>query len=82
MTDARDDLDDLSEEEIARIPDARDGLTRVERIVLMVLLETQAERRGKNVPMPMLYGRVMERIDLSQGELMAIVQRLMGRRAK
>ena len=48
----------------------------------MVLLETQAERRGKNVPMPMLYGRVMERIDLSQGELMAIVQRLMGRRAK
>jgi hypothetical protein len=61
-----------------RIPDVRDGLTRVERIVLTVLHETQAERGVKNVPMPMLYGRVLERIDISQGELMAIVQRLMG----
>ena len=39
----------------------------VERIVLMVLLETQAERRGKHVPMAMLYGRVMERVDMSRG---------------
>ena len=29
--------------------------------------------------MPMLYGRVLERIDLSQEEVMAIVRRLMGR---
>jgi hypothetical protein len=67
--------------DLDRIPDARDGLTRVERVVLTVLLETQAERRGRNVPMPMLYGRVLERVDLSQAELMAIVQRWMGRRA-
>ncbi len=65
-----------------RIPDVRDGLTRVERIVLTVLHETQVERGGKNVPMPLLYGRVLERIDLSRGELMEIVQRLGARRVK
>jgi hypothetical protein len=62
-----------------RIPDVRDGLTRVERIVLVVLAETQQELGGRNVPMPMLYGRVLERIDLSREELMDIVRRLMGR---
>ena len=64
----------------SRIPDVRDGLTRVERVVLAVLAETQAEMKGRNVPMAMLYGRVVERIDLSQGELMKIVQRLAGKR--
>jgi hypothetical protein len=65
--------------EVDRIPDVRDGLTRVERIVLSVLAETQAELGGRNVPMPMLYGRVVERVDLSRAELMEIVRRLMGR---
>jgi hypothetical protein len=64
-----------------RIPDVRDGLTRVERIVLVVLAETQREMGGRNVPMAMLYGRVLERVDLSRGELMDIVRRLMGTRA-
>ena len=80
MSGPEDEGDDARD--VDRIPDVRDGLTRVERIVLTVLHETQIERRGKNVPMPMLYGRVLERIDLSQGELMEIVQRLMGRSAK
>ena len=62
-----------------RIPDVRDGLTRVERITLAVLAETQRELGGRNVPMPMLYGRVVERVDLSQEELMDVVRRLMGR---
>jgi hypothetical protein len=61
------------------IPDVRDGLTRRERIVLLVLHETQQERGPKKVPMPMLYGRVLERLDISQEELMAIVQRLAGK---
>jgi hypothetical protein len=61
------------------LPDVRDGLTRVERVVLAVLAETQAEMKGRNVPMAMLYGRVVERIDLSQGEMMKIVQRLAGK---
>jgi hypothetical protein len=62
-----------------RIPDVRDGLTRVERVVLAVLAETQAELGGRNVPMPMLYGRVLARIDLSREELMTIVRQLAGR---
>jgi hypothetical protein len=62
-----------------RIPDVRDGLTRIERIVLAVLAETEQELGGRNVPMPMLYGRVLERVDLSRGELMDVVRRLAGR---
>lgn len=61
------------------IPDARDGLTRKERLVLWVLAETQRERGDRNVPLPMLYGRVLEHIPLSMSELQSIVQRLAGR---
>jgi hypothetical protein len=57
-------------------------LTRVERIVLVVLAETQRELGGKNVPMAMLYGRVLERVEISRGELMNIVRRLMGTSAR
>lgn len=57
----------------------RDGLTRKERIVLTVLATTQAERGDRNVPLPMLYGRVLEHVDLSVAELQAIVVRLLAR---
>jgi hypothetical protein len=63
-----------------RIPDVRDGLTRLERIILEVLRETQAERGGASVPTAMLYGRVLERIDVGQEELIATLRRLIGRR--
>jgi len=62
------------------LPDARDGLTRRERIVLWVLSTTQAEREGRDVPLPMLYGRVLEHIDMSVAELQEIVARLGARR--
>ncbi len=61
------------------IPDARDGLTRAERIVLRVLRETQLERDEtgeRPVRTTMLYGRVLEHIDMSMGELQAILRRL------
>ncbi|WP_044243125.1 hypothetical protein [Chondromyces apiculatus] len=58
------------------LPDVRDGLTRPERIVLVTLAELQEERRGRNVPTAMLYGRVVERIDMSVDELQRILQRL------
>jgi len=57
-------------------PDARDGLTRTERIVLQVLHEIQRERRGGSVPTAMLYGRVLEFVDLSKSDLQACLQRL------
>jgi hypothetical protein len=58
------------------IPDARDGLTRKERVVLWVLRRAEAERKGRGVRAAMLYGRVLEHIDMSVEELMQIVERL------
>lgn len=59
------------------LPDVRDGLTRKERIVLYCLHQAQAELGGRNVPTAMLYGRVVEYIDMSEHELQQILQRLM-----
>jgi hypothetical protein len=63
------------------LPDVRDGLTHKERVVLLVLSRLQAERGGRMVPLPMLYGRVIEHADMSVSELQAIVARLGARRA-
>lgn len=59
-----------------RIPDARDGLTRIERIVLYVLWQTQRERGVRDVPTAMLYGRVLEYVDISEDELQACLRHL------
>jgi hypothetical protein len=61
-----------------RLPDVRDGLTRLERIILHVLAETERERAGAHVPTAMLYGRVVERIDVSEAEFVRVLQRLVG----
>ena len=58
------------------LPDARDGLTRLERIILWQLNEAQNERGGQNVPTAMLYGRVVEHIDVSVEEFQRVLQRL------
>jgi hypothetical protein len=58
------------------IPDARDGLTRKERVVLWVMQRAEAERKGRGVRAAMLYGRVVEHVDMSIEEFMAIVERL------
>lgn len=63
------------------LPDARDGLTRKERLVLWILSTTQAERGDRNVPLPVLYGRVVEHVDMSIAELQEIVARLGARRS-
>lgn len=57
-------------------PDSRDGLTRKERLVLYCLDQLQRERGGRNVPTAMLYGRVVEYVDVSEQELQLILQRL------
>lgn len=67
-----DDLDTLME----TIPDVRDGLTRTERIILYVLHETQRELNGRNVPTVMLYGRVLEYVNISEQELHVYLDRL------
>ena len=63
-----------------RVPDARDGLTRLERIILWQLHLTQQERDGANVPTAMLYGRVLEHIDVTIAEFQAVLSRLVGAR--
>jgi hypothetical protein len=62
------------------LPDARDGLTRRERIVLYVLHQTQRELRGRNVPTPMLWGRVCDYFYISPEELSEMLARLGARK--
>jgi hypothetical protein len=58
------------------IPDVRDGLTRRERVVLHVLRQAQQERRGRNVPTTMLWGRVCEYFYISPEDLSSMLARL------
>ena len=62
------------------IPDVRDGLTRQERVVLYVLDQTQKERGGRNVPTPMLWGRVCEYFYISPEDLSAMLARFGARK--
>jgi hypothetical protein len=78
------------------LPDIRDGLTRKERIVLHVLHTIQREREGqqsessehrsagaagdRNVPTPLLWGRVCEYFYISPDELSEMLARLGARR--
>ena len=61
------------------LPDVRDGLTRVQRVVLSVLRDTQRELGGRSVPTAMLYGRVVEQLPISVAELQAVLRHLIGR---
>lgn len=58
------------------IPDARDGFTRQERIVLRVLHEIREERGDRNVPTAMVWARVCEHFYISTEELSAMLARL------
>ncbi|WP_455376828.1 hypothetical protein [Kaarinaea lacus] len=58
------------------LPNIHDGLTRKERIILYCIKQVQDELGGRNVPTAMLYGRVVEYIDMSVDEMQLILQRL------
>jgi hypothetical protein len=60
------------------LPDVRDGLTHRERIVLQCLYELQQARGGRDVPTGMLYGTVVEYVDMSVEEMQSILVRLIG----
>jgi hypothetical protein len=60
------------------LPDVRDGLTHRERIVLRCLHELQQDRGGRHVPTGMLYGSVVEHIDMSVEEMQRLLVRLVG----
>ena len=42
------------------LPDVRDGLNRLDRVILVELARAQEELGGRNVPTALLYGRVVE----------------------
>ncbi len=63
----------------AALPDARDGLTRLERIILVELSRLEAERGGASVPTAMLYGRVVCHINVSIQDFQSALSRLVGR---
>lgn len=58
------------------LPNIRDGLTRKERVILYCIQDIQHELGGRNVPTAMLYGRVVEYVDMSVDEMQLILQRL------
>lgn len=64
--------------ELDRIPDVRDGLTRIERVILWQLHEAQKEL-GRDVPTALLYGRVVEHVNVSPPRFQRLLARLMGR---
>lgn len=63
---------------MSELRDARDGLTRLERVILWQLREAQNERNGRSVSTAMLYGRVIEHVDVSVDEFQRVLQRLVG----
>ena len=60
------------------LPDVRDGLKYRERIVMQCLMELQQERGGRHVPTGMLYGSVVEYVDMNVEEMQSILVRLIG----
>ena len=60
------------------LPDVKDGLTSRERIVLQCLDDLQQARGGRHVPTGMLYGSVVEHVDMSVEEMQGILVRLIG----
>lgn len=65
-----------SGKDLDRLPDVRDGLTRVERVILWQLSLLEKERPGRMIPTAQLYGRVVEHVDLSVPEFQRLLARL------
>jgi hypothetical protein len=61
------------------LPDARDGLTRLERVILYELQRAEQASDGRRISSAELYGRVVEHINLSVPEFQRTLRRLTGR---
>ncbi len=64
--------------DLSNLPDPRDGLSHKERIVLWCLHQLRSERSPGPLPTNLLYGRVVEHIDLSVSEMQSILSRFVG----
>jgi hypothetical protein len=56
------------------IPDVRDGLTRLERTILYVLYELRKEYGDRHISTFLVWGRVVEYLDVSKAEFTAALQ--------
>lgn len=66
--------------DMSRIPDVRDGLTRLERAVLLCLHDLQEQENNRSVPTILLWGELIDRgYDISQDELNTLMMRLTGK---
>ncbi|MBI4821857.1 MAG: hypothetical protein HY791_36700 [Deltaproteobacteria bacterium] len=61
------------------LPDVRDGLTRLERMILLTLHELKAEFGDRPVSSVMIYGRVVEKLDASPSAVVDALIRLKGK---
>jgi hypothetical protein len=62
------------------LADVRDGLTRVERVILYELHKAQQEFGDRYVPTGLLYGRVVEHVNIAPQEFQRLLARLGGMR--
>jgi hypothetical protein len=60
------------------LPDVRDGLSRLERVIVWQLDLARRELGGASVPTALLYGRVVEHEDVSVERFLAALARLVG----
>jgi len=68
----------MKEIKFSDLPDVCDGLTQKDRIVLFYFDKLQKELNGQRVPVAMLYGRVLEHMDISSEEFQSILKKLTG----
>lgn len=61
-----------------RMPDVRDGLTRVERVILWELHKAKEDFGDRYVPTATLYGRVVEHVNISVEEFQRVLAKLVG----
>lgn len=76
MRERRDGPGDL---ELDVLPDVRDGLSRLERVILWQLDVVGKERGGRMVPSAQLYGRVVEHVDVDERTFLRVLSRLTGK---
>jgi hypothetical protein len=65
-------------QDLGGLPDVRDGLTRLERAILVELARAEQELSGRNVPTAMLYGRVVEQVNVGVPQFQRALERLIG----
>jgi hypothetical protein len=58
------------------IPDVRDGLTELERTILYTLYEARKEYGDRHIPVALIWGRVVERLDVSHDAFMKTLRKV------